>query len=301
MTENAYSPDQQRLLTMMQDMRHSIEVRAQAGKAIAEIGDPRAGVGLGMDGLPDIAWCEVPGTDKDYRSSMIGGDDDAHQSLLVQIVDLPTFWISKYPITYAQFQPFINANGFANDRWWQQADERESYPQGFEYRNHPRECVTWFAAMAYCRWLSVALGYEVRLPTESEWEKAARGGDGRWYPWGNEYIHGYANLNETYTDGPHCLDMTSAVGIYPADSASPYGVMDMAGNVWEWTLSAFESGNKAREVQAGHPLQPMSERVLRGGSWLDGVQRGRSASRLKVRPDDWSRFFGFRLVCRLPS
>jgi len=296
MAEGSYSPEQQRLLTIMQGMRYPIEERTQAGIDLAEIGDPRPGVEVGEDGVPDIVWCEIPGKDEGSSPCMIGGDDDAYQSLPVTIVDLPTFAISKYPITYAQFQPFVEEKGFANDQWWQKEDEHWSYTQGFKVWNHPRECVTWYAAMAYCKWLSATVGYEVRLPTEEEWEKAARGEAGRLYPWGNTFINGYANLNETYNDGIHFLDRTSAVGIYPPESASPYAVMDMAGNVWEWTLSAFESSDKAQEGKAGHPLHHISRRVLRGGSWLDGAQRVRGASRLDESPADWSRFIGLRVV-----
>lgn len=291
MTDGSPTPEQQQLLTIMQDMRYPIEERAQAGNRLAEIGDPRSGSGVREDGIPDLRWCEVPGNDKGHSAVIIGGDEEAFQSLPAHLFDTPTFFISKYPITHCQFQPFVADGVFANDQWWQQGDDREAYEQGFAYANHPRECVTWYAAMAYCRWLSAMVGYEVRLPTEAEWEKAARGEDRRFYPWGDEYISGYANLNESHHDGLHFLDMTSAVGIYPPDSASPYGVMDMAGNVWEWTLSAFEADD----------TPGVDERVMRGGSWVDGVQPGRCASRLQVRPDDWSRFFGFRVVCRLPS
>lgn len=273
--------EQQRLLDVMLDMQRPITERAEAGRELAKIGDPRPGVGLRADGIPDIVWCEVPGNDKGRPPVKIGGDDEAYQSLPAQMVDFPTFFISKYPITYRQFQAFVDDKGFANDKWWQKEDDRSHYDQYFKHWNHPRENVTWFAAMAFCQWLSAKLGYEVRLPTEEEWEKAARGEDGRVFPWGNQYISGYANINERFDKtGLHYLEQTSAVGIYPPQSASPYGVMDMVGNVSEWTRT----------------LHNQSVRVLRGGSWNSFRQYARAASRRYNPPHDRNNYFGFRVV-----
>ena len=98
--------------------------------------------------------------------------------------------------------------------------------------NLPRERVSWHEAMAFCSWLAAKLNLPIQLPTEWQWERAARGVDGRAYPWGSDYQPGFANINETYGDaGPHYLARTSAVGIYP-HGASPEGVLDLAGNVW---------------------------------------------------------------------
>lgn len=291
--------EQQRLLAIMLDMQRPITERAQVGRDLGNIGDPRPGVGLRADGIPDIVWCEVPGKEQGGPPIIIGGDAGAWQSLYPQWAILSDFAISKYPITYRQFQAFIEDKGFENDQWWEIKDDRSQYNQSFRHWNHPRDSVTWYAAMAYCKWLSAKLGYEVRLPTEEEWEKAARGAEGRVFPWGNEYISGYANLDERYNKtGPFYLEQTSAVGIYPLESASPYGVMDMAGNVWEWTLSAFSEEARIQEKKAERTLHTISERVLRGGSWYDEAFYSHGASRYPHNPSDGN--FGFRVVRRLP-
>src|SRR5690606_20791550 len=142
-------------------------------------------------------------------------------------VDLPAYHISRYPITYAQFQAFLDApDGFYHPGWWDglaanDDDKAQPGEPDFPYANHPREHVSWYGAVAFCRWLTAKLGYEVRLPTESEWEKAARGTDGRIYPYGDEYDVAKANIGETG------IGQTSAVGLFP-DGASPYGALDMS-------------------------------------------------------------------------
>jgi hypothetical protein len=180
--------------------------------------DNRRGIGLTDQGLPDIDWVEIPAGEFIYHSG--------------ERRSLPTFSIARYPITYRQFQAFIDAeDGFHNSQWWQglAADaEHKAAPdeQWFKYWNHPRENVSWWDAVAFCRWLSAKLGYAVRLPTEQEWEKAARGTDGREYPYEGEFDAAKGNTHETG------IRQTSAVGIFP-DGASPYGVLDMSGNVEE--------------------------------------------------------------------
>ncbi|MHB8752861.1 MAG: formylglycine-generating enzyme family protein [Aggregatilineales bacterium] len=171
----------------------------------------------------------------------MGGDPEAleREERLAEVSDFP---ISKYPITYKQFQAFIDAaDGYRDPIWWQglHADGFKQHKAGpddqhFKFWNHPRENVSWYAAMAFCRWLTAKLSYEVRLPTEEEWERAARGTDGRFFPYGNEFDPGKGNTAETG------IGQTSAVGIFPG-GASPYGTLDMSGNVWEWTLTDYES------------------------------------------------------------
>ncbi|MBN1285623.1 MAG: SUMF1/EgtB/PvdO family nonheme iron enzyme [Anaerolineae bacterium] len=244
--------------------------RAAVGRALGLLNlDNRRGVGLRADGLPDIDWVTIPAGKFIYQNG--------------KRLHLGTFDIARYPITYAQFQAFIDApDGFGDDEWWEGLARREAQPseQYFKYANHPRENVSWYDAMAFCRWLSARLGDEVRLPKEEEWEKAARGTDRRAYPWGNEFDANKCNVLETG------LGQTSAVGIFP-QGASPYGVLDVSGNVWEWCLNEYE--NPASTGPTSNAL-----RGLRGGSSIGNERSACVAFRL----DLLFRFFnrGFRDV-----
>lgn len=256
------------------------EERAAWGRNISDI-DPRPGVGLTPNGLPDIDWVEIPAGEFIYQNG--------------KRLILPTFWIARYPITYRQFQVFIDADdGSHNSEWWEGLDAQDDHKaapgeQRFKYWNHPRERVSWWDAVAFCRWLSAKFGYEITLPTEQQWEKAARGTDGREYPWGNEYISGYANIHEaswSRSVGSN-VRQTTAAGMYP-QGASPYGVLDMSGNVWEWCLNTPDGSID---------LSGSGARVLRGGSWSYLSGHARCAYRLRFIPPAQSDYdCGFR-VC----
>jgi formylglycine-generating enzyme required for sulfatase activity len=266
--------------------------RLKAGDELAALGDPRPGIGLTLapDGsgalIPDIDWVLIPD-----EGDFIYGEDDSQCTLR-----LPPYKIARYPITYAQFQAFIDAkDGVHMPEWWQDLSATNNHKQSpggqtFKFANHPRENVSWYDAVAFCLWLSKKLGRDVRLPTEWEWEKAARGMDGFTYPWGNEYISGYANINETVSEvGPYYLQSTSPVGMCYPQGASPYGVLDLSGNVWEWCLNEYENPSKV-EV-AGDAL-----RVLRGGSWGSGPDYACVAYRNRNGPNNRNGYYGFRVV-----
>jgi formylglycine-generating enzyme required for sulfatase activity len=169
-----------------------------------------------------------------------------------------------------QFQAFVEApNGYQNSNWWEGLPVSSPHVrrQEFKYDNHPRDNVSWYNAIAFCRWLSAKLGQVITLPTEQQWEKAARGTDGRAWPWGNQYRVGYANVDERDDHnpvGPTYFRSTTAVGLYPRGK-SPYGVMDMCGNVWEWCL------NDASDMDGTAMGDPAAPKQLRGGSWNNNI------------------------------
>ena len=272
-------------------MRHIVESgalspadRLIAGDALAALGDDRPGVGLRPDGLPDIVWCEVPDD-----GPFLYGDDKQKRKL-------PAFRIAKYPITHAQFQAFVDApDGWDNPAWWKglaaDEDDKQKVSAEWPIANRPRERVSWYAAVAFTRWLSHKLGLDISLPTEEQWEKAARGREGREYPWGNDYQVGYANIDGTDDSakvGPNYLSQTSAVGMYP-QGVSPYGLQDCAGNVWEWCLNEYRK-------PANTQVSGTETRVLRGGSWIFNHRLARCASRRSGGPGNLDRDSGLRCV-----
>jgi iron(II)-dependent oxidoreductase len=190
-------------------------------------------------------------------------------------VYLDDFYIDKYPVTNAQFEQFVKATGYKAEGDW-----RKYYKKGKE--KHSVVCVSWNDASAYCKWAGK------RLPTEAEWEKAARGTDGRIWPWGNVWDKSKCNSRE---GGP---GTTTLVGSYPA-GASPYGVMDMAGNVWEWCADWYDKDYYAHSPQR-NPQGPSSGnwRVVRGGSWVVSPIDARAAARDGVVPDSRYLNDGFR-------
>ncbi|MEW8562731.1 MAG: SUMF1/EgtB/PvdO family nonheme iron enzyme, partial [Candidatus Thiodiazotropha sp.] len=245
--------------------------------------DRRPGVGLDEQGLPDIDWVEIP------AGSFIYGEQETQQT-----VELDTYYISRYPITNIQFQAFIDAGGYALEELWRDTIHQVPTDARWKVSNRPRERISWFEAVAFCRWLSGTYGKQVRLPTEQEWEKAARGIDGGAYPWGDHYQIGAANINERFIDtGLYNLDQTTAVGLYP-QGTSPYGVFDMAGNLFEWCINKYEEP-AVIDVDASDDL-----RVLRGGSWYFDPEDARSADRNGDSPDDPDLVVGFRVLCSDP-
>jgi formylglycine-generating enzyme required for sulfatase activity len=269
------------------------EARAAIGRALGRLNlDRRPGVGLRPDGLPDIALVKIPG------GRFLYGEKKKPRSV-------ETFWIARYPVTYAQYRAFLEAeDGYRKDDWWAGLDVTESdrvpaAPRWSE-ANCPRETVNWFEAMAFCAWLTHRLTQlhgrkiEVRLPTEWEWERSARGTEGRDFPWGNKYVDGYANI---VTDS-HSIGRISAVGIYPDGAArelgdSGNGIHDLAGNVWEWCLNRWEP---ATHTERGG----RESRVVRGGAWDVSRDLARAVYRFNIYPDLRNYFLGFRVVCSSP-
>jgi len=258
--------------------------RLLAGNALAALGDDRD-----LDAL-----VEVPAGP--FRM----GDDQDREARPQYEVTLTAFRIGRYPVTVGQFRVFVEESGY-----------RPGYPDCLRgTANHPVVNVTWHEARAYCQWLTgvwravgrIGAAEEARLPSEAEWEKAARGTDGRAFPWGDEWDALKCNASETGLGG------TSPVGMFPG-GASPCGCLDMAGNVWEWTGSLwgkdwgrpdfrypYRADDGREDLQASDEIA----RVLRGGSFFDGQFYARCAFRLGDLPG-YRRWFhggylGFRVV-----
>jgi formylglycine-generating enzyme required for sulfatase activity len=230
-------------------------------------------------------------------------------------LDLPyDYWIAKYPVTVAQWRAFVEASGYQDFDHYALHDPD----------NRPVRYVTWHNALAYCNWLDGVLKaqaskiqpqdeaarafwgalawrkYRVTLPSEAEWEKAARGPiyiqqskiNNRKYPWGNTFDPNKANTKETG------LGTTTAVGAFPL-GISPYGCQDMSGNVWEWTRTIWNDkfGYPYKLDDGREDLQQKDAlRVLRGGSFIYNAFRARCAFRRRLDPDFRYRHFGFRVV-----
>jgi iron(II)-dependent oxidoreductase len=211
-------------------------------------------------------------------------------------ITLPTYKIGRYPVTNNQYRRFVEKT----KRKW-------GAPDGFrlEKANSPAVLITWHDANDYCQWLTeewrrtgkITTKEMVHLPSEAHWEKAARGEDKRGYPWGDDWNLTYCNTNELG------LNQTTPVGIFPSGT-SPYGCLDMVGNVWEWTstlwgLSISEpikypyDPNDGRE---GESVNDKIPRVLRGSSWLDDRSVARCAFRNRSSPFSWDDYFGFRVA-----
>ncbi|MBN1955426.1 MAG: SUMF1/EgtB/PvdO family nonheme iron enzyme [Anaerolineae bacterium] len=216
-------------------------------------------------------------------------------------VTLPAYAISRYPITNAEFARFITDGGYENTDYWSEAGwrhrekERWGQPRYWDVArwndpSQPVVGVSWYEALAYCRWLSAKTGREYRLPTEAEWEKAARGRDGRRYPWAGEWDPSRCNNK---TSGPGC---TTPVGQYPTGD-SVYGVGDMVGQVWEWCSSNYASYPYSAD-DGREDLETDAPRILRGGSWWNDNPPGvcRCAFRFWDSPWYWNFSRGFRCV-----
>jgi formylglycine-generating enzyme required for sulfatase activity len=230
------------------------------------------------------------------------------------VVYLDAFYMDRYPVTNRQYSQFVQATGYSTGAeksgwgWTARGEVWERVP-GADWRHprgpdssiedkmdHPVVQVTWYDADAYCRWAGK------RLPTEAEWEKAARGTDGRAFPWGNSAQDGrklnYCDTNCTYswrdTNANDGHAYTAPVGSFAA-GRSPYGAYDMAGNVWEWVADWYDADyydgapdRNPRGPRAGET------RVQRGGSWYNISWVARSAFRTGIDPEVRDDTIGFR-------
>lgn len=241
---------------------------------------------------------------------IMGSNDGQAYEQPVHKITLDAFWIDQTEITNAMFMKFVTETNhvtqaekvsissvYQGTEWKQVLGADWSHPLGSssdisEIMNHPVVHLSWFDAKAYCAWAGR------RLPTEAEWEKAARGEDGRLYPWGNNSPN---NQLLNYDQYRQYREGITAVGSYPA-GASPYGALDMAGNVAEWVADWY-SANYYKSSPASNPLGPSSgsAKVLRGGAWVDDATFVMSAQRSSFDPNGTSNASGsFRCAMSTP-
>ena len=189
-----------------------------------------------------------------------------------QEVDLKAYYIDRYEVTNVKFLKFREAVPGRDPKFM-------NNPR-FNKLRHPIVGIAWQEAVDYCRWA------EKRLPTEAEWEKAARGTDARHYPWGNEPDKTKSNVRGLQDENRY----TAPIGDYE-EGKSPFGVHDMAGNVWEWTSDWYQpyAGNKQENNLYGNTLK-----VIKGGSWHSNMDLARSAIRGKAIPYQPQNYIGFR-------
>lgn len=272
--------------------------RAAAGTVLGRLGDARPGVGV-KDGIPDIEWLGVPaGPFLMGRTRDVSVPSETPQ-FTCNLIQRP-YRISKYPVTVAQYQAFVVVGGYQQRRWWtdagwvwnelQESRGPEEYEPIYQTANHPRVGVCWFEATAYCRWLSEVMRRVIRLPSEAEWEKAARHVDGRDYPWGSREESAHrCNMQNTG------IGHTSSVGMFP-NGGAVCGASDMAGNVLEWCRTKWCKDYRDYERQVDDEPEGDEVRMLRGGSW-SGVRSGvRCADRYCYVPFNRDMDIGFRVV-----
>jgi formylglycine-generating enzyme required for sulfatase activity len=211
---------------------------------------------------------------------------------------LPRYATGKTPVTNAQYAAFLQATGYDPPPHWRFLFwKKRSPPRG--KAEHPVVCVSWHDAVAYCQWLSEITSKPYHLPSEAQWEKASRGCDGRIYPWGDDWDPGRCNIGV----------VTGQENATPVDAylsgASPYGLLDTVGNVWEWTRSLW--GRKLPEPAFGYPYDAHDgrenlaasnsvRRVLRGVSFFNDVGAARCAYRYRYSPNNRYFSIGFRIA-----
>jgi formylglycine-generating enzyme required for sulfatase activity len=286
-------------------------LRARACAILARLGDPRFDAEhWHLLAEPLFGFVEIPAGSFRMGSDQQRDRQAMDRELPQHEVSLPAYYLARWPVTVAQFAAFVRDSGH------EPAD-----PDCLEgIANHPVVYVTWYDAMAYCRWLNeqlhelarerlatanplteserrfwrgLAEGFlSIGLPSEAEWEKAARGADGRVYPWGDQPDPNRSNYDKTG------LGATNAVGCFPG-GASPYGCEEMSGNVWEWTRSLFGDYPyplEGAERQGREDPAVRGRRVLRGGAIYVNARSTRCAVRLVNGPDHRDVSSGFRVV-----
>jgi toxoflavin biosynthesis protein ToxD len=252
----------------------------------------------------------TPDADRSGLAKRYGGTRESYAEESPQHeVDLSAFMMMRVPVTNSLYAHWVAATGATAPVTWRGGILPE------ELRDHPVCDVSWEDAISFARWLSTETGIAWQLPTEAQWEKAARGTDGRQFPWGNAFDADACNSREAGRNS------TTTVGAYP-DGASPYGLLDMAGNVWEWTRSLqapypYSDLDDRNHIPSPVPRQGIwrrlmarlrrgppagsteIRRILRGGCYANPEGFARCACRFRLVPTSRTPFLGFRLVYSL--
>lgn len=275
-----FAGPQMRLISTLGNDQLSHQDRLKIQSYLINLGDPRPGVSLTSTRVPDIEWVPIPGCSL------------SHPDFVIQ-----SFSIARYPVTNAQFRSFEDAgDGYQDKRWWEGILRVPADPPRWTADSRPRENISWFEAVAFCRWLTEKnreqglLGEKeiIRLPTEWEWEQAAtKGKPENSYPWGSNWDGRQCNSEESG------LECTTIVGLYP-NGTWEQGPMDMAGNIWEWCLNTYASHWTDSVV-----IDSTSERrAIKGGSWKNDKDRVSCFFRGMFAPDYNGKngILGFRLA-----
>ena len=288
------TPELDWILAELENPGTSYKRRAEIGSRLADLGDPRSGVGVHKNKTPDILWCDIPAGEVEL---------EGHGRFRVE-----RFKMAAYPVTFSQFEAFLTEeDGFHSERhrvqWWEGLKHEAPDPYwATGSANYPVTDVSWYDATAFCRWLTVRLKAEgrldqeneVRLPDEQEWQWATQSAEPSFeYPWGTKW----EPEGERF---PKCrantfesnLRRMTAAGMFP-DGRSGQGVLDLSGNLWEWCRN--EHGNPRRTAVGGE-----ESRVLRGGSWGYDPNYARAAYRYYDTPVFRNDIIGFRVVCWSP-
>lgn len=232
------------------------------------------------------------GTSNDQVRHMLENEDWAqewYEQELFQIeqpqhkLNLPAFEIGKNPVTNEEYYEFVFNSGYRIPRGWMGLRYLEG--QG----DHPISWVSWDDVNAYIAWLDGQTGSTYRLPTEAEWERAARGPDARIYPWGDAFDPWRCNTVESGKRS------TTPVGSYSPSGDGPFGLADMVGNVWEWTSSLMQP-YPYRPDDGREALKQPGKRVARGGAWYYSRKLARCSAREGMLPNYVSSSLGFRLA-----
>lgn len=265
--------------------------RIQIAGELGRRGDPR------IQPAHAAYWCMVP-----QGTFVLGSESfDMHARRTEKpqrYVQLAKFYIARFPVTNIQWQEFVHDNGYQDDFWWSEEGwEKKEYldwtkpmywnDNRFNGPNQPVVGISWYESIAFCKWYGARMGLELYLPSEAQWEKAARGEDGRNYSWGNEYDGSQLNVEGR-------IGMTTPVGCYPL-AASPYGCLDMCGNISEWTATPWLSTYQYHDGTM-HEWNDVTAVAYRGGSWKHHHAAARCSFRNWLRPEDRNDFVGLRLV-----